>query len=243
LKDWRCLDWAELTALCLRHTIPADGPRVVIAEPYLPYVPAGWDGMLVLAEAQNLTDGWYVERLRRQTPTERVLRLQEGYSETDIGVQPWDDTHLKLAVEAAFGVDPSVVAVSNAVPWSQVSGPRTNANPEGALEHLAARFWTDLLPLLRPGHIVTVGTVARRVVTSVSDDVWSGRLTVLTSASPRYLSRIAPMFDSGDLLRRFPEVRAVLDRRPEYAKEGFARNRVLFACHAVSVAAGADRSC
>lgn len=227
----------EMVSLCLRHTIPADGPEVVVQEPYLPHVPRGWDGMLVLAEAQNLAKdgGLYVRELLQQSPERRTWRLQDGHSETAIGVAPWDDSHLKLAVEAAFGAEPSAVAVSNAVPWSQVSESGTNRNPEPALAQLAVRFWEQLLPLLRPRHIVTAGKTAREVIARVSHEAWDGRWTKLAPPFSMYLSRLSGLFDQDDLIARFPEVRAVLERRPEYLALPNLRNRVLFACHAVSV--------
>jgi len=230
-----------MVSVCLRHTIPADGPQVVIREPYLPRVPVDWDGTLVLAEAQNLAPGSgpYVDRLRAQTPEGRAWRLQDGYEQGIVGVAPWDDSSLKLAVEAAFDADPSVVAVSNAVPWSQVSETGTNANPEDALLQLSIRFWEDLLPLLCPQHIVTAGSIARKVIAGVSPEAWHGPLTALCLPSRRYLSQLVRLFGHDDLLARFPEVRAVVDRRPEYAALPYPKNRVLFACHAVSVGAGA----
>ena len=48
-----------------------------------------------------------------------------------IGVSPWDDGSLKLAIEAALDVSEEETAVSNAVLWSQRdSNPRRNATPD-----------------------------------------------------------------------------------------------------------------
>jgi len=44
------------------------------------------------------------------------------------------------------------------------------------------------------------------------------------------------MFREDDLLRRYPEVAAVAERHPEWLVK-YRLNKVVFACHAVSVAA------
>jgi hypothetical protein len=49
------------------------------------------------------------------------------------------------------------------------------------------------------------------------------------------MSRIVGMFDTEDLLERFPEVAAAAGRMPEFLKS-YRANKILFACHAVSLA-------
>ena len=53
--------------------------------------------------------------------------------------------------------------------------------------------------------------------------------------SPSYLSRISGLFDEQDLLARYPEVEAAVTNHPEWLAGGYKRNKILFACHAVSV--------
>src|SRR5687767_623342 len=91
----------HLVEVARKHILPSDTP-VVFQEPYVPYVPDNWNRVLLLAEAQNLSDSSkdYVAYLRARTQDERICRL--GGS-NDIGVWPWDDGSLKLAIEAAFG--------------------------------------------------------------------------------------------------------------------------------------------
>ncbi len=42
------------------------------------------------------------------------------------------------------------------------------------------------------------------------------------------------MYDEDDLLRRYPEVKKVLDIHPEWGEQQ-RKNKVFFACHAVSL--------
>lgn len=122
----------RLAAACMEFAAPP-GVDVVVPEPYIPYVPPDWNGTLVVSEAQNLAGGTsYVQRILAAAPAERVQRLYwEG--STDLGIAPWDDGTLKLAVAATWPLlSPDGFAVSNAVLWSQTSGAR-NINPEEAL--------------------------------------------------------------------------------------------------------------
>ena len=93
--------------VCQKHTLPEE-VDVVIREPYLPYVPENWNGLLVLAEAQNLskTNEEYVSELRGMSSDDLYFRLSDP---ADLGIMPWDDGSLKLAVEAAFSKSDSPV--------------------------------------------------------------------------------------------------------------------------------------
>ncbi|NTJ39282.1 hypothetical protein HQK29_16785 [Vibrio vulnificus] len=54
--------------------------QLLIGEPYIPYIPNNWNGVLVLAESQNLSAGNndYVQSLYNMSQDERIQRL--GYS-------------------------------------------------------------------------------------------------------------------------------------------------------------------
>ena len=60
---------------------------------------------------------------------DRIQRLKEDPTTKGIGVQPWDDGSLKLAVEAALDLRVDETAVSNAVLWSITTEDGENANP------------------------------------------------------------------------------------------------------------------
>ncbi len=220
----------ELLAVCARHT-RAENDDVVIREAYLPYVPPNWNGLLVLAEAQNLSErnGDYVERLKALDSRGRMKRLYAGAS---TGVAPWDDGSLKLAVESAFGADCSQTAVSNAVPWSRRRDDGSNANPSSEMCDWAVAFWKDVLPLLRPERVITAGKVAREVIER-ADSTGSICRTSLRLPSPQAMSRVSGMFRKDDLLLRYPEVRRIVDLHPEWKA---SLNKVFYACHAVSCA-------
>ena len=54
----------RLFEICASHITPSE-ISVVIPEPYVPFVPDDWNGILVLAESQNLSqtsNGEYVDR-------------------------------------------------------------------------------------------------------------------------------------------------------------------------------------
>ena len=82
------MDAEHLVRICLEAALEPR-PDLVLSEPYVPYVPADWNGILVLAEAQNLSRGnqEYAARLRGLPPRERVLRLVQERG-AGIGIGP-----------------------------------------------------------------------------------------------------------------------------------------------------------
>ncbi|HWR83335.1 MAG TPA: hypothetical protein VN285_08530 [Candidatus Deferrimicrobium sp.] len=229
----------SLYDICVRHIVPKE-LEVVIHEPYVPYVPDPWSQILVLAEAQNLSSASsadYVKTLRSMTSTERILRLGRGGC---VGVYPWDDGSLKLAIESALGVKTEAVAVSNAVFWSQEDEAGNNVNPSSVLQERSTALWSELLPILAPNHIVTCGQIAHNVIDQVPSTAWRGKRTKLRLPSRTAMSRVSSMFDEADLLRRYPEVSAVVQVHPDWVEGAYRHNKIFFACHAVSVAKRAD---
>ena len=195
------------------------GDGVVIREPYIPYLPKGWNGILVLAESQNLsaTNEGYVDDLMRLDPTGRMKRL--GHPELgegeDVGVAPWDDGSLKLAVEAAFGASAERTGVSNAVLWSQRDpNTKANANPDAHLQELSSVLWRDMLEIIQPERVICSGNIAHWVICSAG---WTGgRIDKVRLPSPNGISRVSGMFSEEDLLNRYPEVRKVVEAHPEW---------------------------
>lgn len=233
----------ELLEICRRHILPLayEGRPyyVVVPEPYVPFIPENWNGVLVLAEAQNLSKGSPdVEWLTSATSDERIFRLgRDGR----IAIQPWEDGSLKLAVEAVLGIRAAWTAVSNAVPWSLVDEKGNNKNPTPKLINRSKGFWSELLPALKPAHIVTAGGVARRVITGAlakCDD--SPLCTAWPLPSPRLFSPISQTIDEVELMRRFPEVATAMSQNPDWVKTR-RPNKVLFACLAVAAVKGHAR--
>ncbi|MEE4357305.1 MAG: hypothetical protein V2I97_12635 [Desulfococcaceae bacterium] len=221
----------KLLAVCKKYVMP-DSIDVVIKEPYIPFIPNKWNGMIVLAESQNLS--WknqdYVDYLYSLTPNERIKRLNFGGDE--IGVEPWDDGSLKLAVEAAFRVKALETSVSNAVLWSQRGDSEENVNPDFDLQEVSSKLWTEILGTLNPNVIICSGKIADSIINNAG---WNGKIINLRLPSKTAMSRISGMFDEEDLLRRYPEVKVVIDNNPEWLDSGYLRNKIFFACHAVSL--------
>jgi hypothetical protein len=162
----------ELSEICRRHILPRPilpcPHDVVVPQPYVPFVPKNWNGVLVLAEAQNLSKGSPdVEWLKSATPDERIFRLRR---DRRIAIQPWEDGSLKLAVEAALGIRAARTAISNAVLWSLVDEKGNNKNPTSELINRSKSLWSELLQTLKAEHIVTAGAVARRVITGALEN-------------------------------------------------------------------------
>ena len=224
----------ELLDACSGYTLSeqvARNDNIVIPEAYIPYFPPNWNGYLVLGEAQNLSNhnNIYVQELKKSQPRDRMNRLARR-----LAVAPWDDGALPCAVEAAFRLNAGETAVSNAVPWSRTT-PNGNGNqaPSDTMIYQAVHFWTGLLPLIKPAHIITAGRVAQQVI-SDADRANNYPRSSIRLPSPQAMSRISSMFEVDDLLARFPEVARVVKARPAWF-ETYKRNKVFFACHAVSL--------
>ena len=205
--------------------------EVVFPEPYLPYVPTPWNGILVLAESQNLSDpsGGHVRRLDQMTPEERMTRLP---GPDCIGVGPWDNGIVKLALKAMMpDVDIDEIAVGNAIPWSRRDRARKNANPTKGMRSKASDFWRELLKVWQPGprHLVVLGNMAAETIRGAG--ISESRLK-LRLPSPNAIRRICGMFDRDDLLGRFPEVGRAAK---VLGMEKPSLEYVFYACHAVSL--------
>ncbi|HET6384352.1 MAG TPA: hypothetical protein VFJ58_13245 [Armatimonadota bacterium] len=93
-----------------------------------------------------------------------------------------------------------------------------------------------MLPALRPSHIVTSGKIAEITVREALEKCGcSPARRTLGHPSAQAMSRICNLFSEADLLQRYPEVKKVVDAHPEWVTK-HRKNKVLFACHAVSAA-------
>lgn len=224
----------HLKTICKRYVLQ-EADNVVIKEPYIPYIPDKWNRILVLAESQNLSDtnSLYVDTLLGKNDDWRFDRLNERHStEGIVGVYPWDDGSIKIAVEAALGVNAFETAVSNAVLWSQRGGSKQNITPGISLQKKSVSLWNELLEVLNPEKIVCCGKIASNVITETGRDV---KVLKLRLPARTAMSRMSGMFEMNDLLKRFPEVKNTIDRHPEWLSKEYCLNKVFFACHAVSM--------
>ena len=226
----------KLFNICQRHILK-DQTLTRVPEPYIPFVPKNWNGTLVLAEAQNLSiNGKYFQWLSSLTTDERIYHLAAN---DQVGIQPWDDGSLKLAVESALGIQADKTAVSNGVLWSLVDGKGNNKNPTTELMRHSQAVWAEMFALWKPEHIVTAGAVAARVLAGVFKNLnYKPRFTVWPLPSPRVLSPISKTVNEERLLRRFPEVTKAINANPTWVDGINRKNKILFSCLAVAAATG-----
>jgi hypothetical protein len=225
---------SKLLAICSRY---AGGPQgMVVEEPYIPFVPEQWNGVLIVSEAQNLAHGFndYVDRLRGRSPEEKMLRLYpevrralypgDDRRSGELGVAPWDDGPLQLAASAVWDQQPSVFAVANAVLWSEATAGGANARPAAAREPSGA-IWSEFLAVLKPNVTVAVGRVAYDLLQGVGAEPvrW-------LSASPRVGTILSRLGESSELMRRFPEVRRAQALFEKEAPPAW----IAYACHVVA---------
>jgi hypothetical protein len=124
----------------------------------------------------------------------------------------------------------------NAVLWSEVDEHGRSQNPSGPLINRAVKIWSEMLPALSPTHIVTSGKIAKiTVCTALEKSGVSPIRTALGHPSAQAMSRICNLFPEADLLERYPEVKKIVEAHPEWVTK-YRKNKVLFACHAVSAA-------
>jgi hypothetical protein len=224
------MNLASFIQICKKHNLP-NRFRAVIPEPYAPLIPKNWNGILVLAEAQNLSkrSNDYRNRLRALSKKDRYLRLYLDILPDGIGIQPWDNGALKLAALAMYPKESlERFAVSNAVPWSVVKGNDSNKNPTDSIEKHAKDFWLEILSLLKPERIICAGRVASRVIGNHSS------ATMLRLPAPHFINGLSDLFDHRDLLNRYPEVSRALSRLPGARSMKDLSGKILYACHAVS---------
>ncbi len=227
----------ELIEICKRHSFP-DPTKIVIAESYIPYIPVDWNRIIVLSESQNLSlssDDSYVNALRKSVSTEdkiRRLHLAEQFKlpKHCIGIEPWDNGSLKLAVEVALKKSEEKTAVSNAVLWSQADGGK-NLNPDENLQDLSTKLWDEILECLAPELIICIGKIADTVI---NNGKWKGKKINWRHPSPNAISRVSGMFSEHDLFSRYPEVKNGVEQHPEWV-DSYRQNKIFYACHAVSM--------
>jgi len=225
-----------LLNVCKKHCYQ-DAENIIVPEPYLPYVPENWNGILVLAESQSSAHPQYWKQVKKESILERMQRLGKYPRELSIG--PWDDGTIKLALQAIFeGADLNNlkledVAVSNAVPWTR-KGTGKNLNPDEQMQAKAAEFWKEIFNVWKPDikALVVLGNVAKRVMRNAVLEKY--RVLELRLPSPNAINRVSGMFNCVDLKTRFPEVEKALHTLKIIEKEKQYQMKVFFACHAVS---------
>ena len=103
----------KLIQICLRPEYRVESTdNEIVPLPYIPYIPDGWNKILVLFEAQNLSgfsDGNtnYLDSLMKASESDQVNRLNNPVIKSNkdgggIGISPWDEGWLDLALLSVF---------------------------------------------------------------------------------------------------------------------------------------------
>lgn len=147
--------------------------------PHLPYIPAGWNGALVLGEAQSLskgtrTDGYVARILELHDYPEALakrlwLNDDRATWSPRVHVAPWHSGPIRIGLVARWPDIPTdTYAVSNAVPWSSVDEQDRNENPDTDTRLLARAFLARIVEIYGVREIVACGRVAQWVSAGIA---------------------------------------------------------------------------
>jgi len=241
---------SKLRLICKKHTIAGlekteygGEPTKYDLYPYAPYVPKNWNRILVLAESQQLrgkNEGNidYVKSLLNASYEDLIFRLGNiritgEKPEEQVGITPWDEGFIKLAMLSCFPEYKSnQYAVSNAVPWHLDKGNETQTE---FLEQKSITFWKEILAVLKPKYIVCTGVYADDIISDTEYCIERDcQQFHIRSASQ--LGRVINLFDENDLLERYPEVKNAISSNPQVVEISGMDKRyyVFYAAHAVS---------
>jgi hypothetical protein len=229
----------ELIKCC--EDIELNSPGVVIKEPYIPYFrESSWNRVLVLAEAQNLSDEKYVKAIvDGKDKTSIIKRLYRNDGSYNPGIGPWDDGMLKLAVEAALNIKPEETAISNGVLWSMVDivrGKRINKNPTDETKKPSIKLWSEMLMILRPEKIITAGAIAREIIKeALKRNGLNSTHHIWALPSKRVFDPIKYMVNEEDMIERFPKVGDIVKREFNNGQRKIGENHIIYTCLAVSI--------
>jgi len=208
-----------------------ENENVIITRPYIPYIPDEWSNILLLAEAQNLSTKYqsYVDKLNNQTEEQLFKRLDDP---RNLGILPWDDNSLKIAVEAGMHTDYRKVGVSNACFWSIRDDGGANANPTANMQTLSTNLWNRIFKIISPRVVITVGDVAHNIINA---STYKGKHGNLCHPSSSYLSKFSNLVDESLILEKFPEIKTLDEMHPKWMVRGhYRQNKLFYAMHTIS---------
>ena len=222
----------KLIEICQSYGAYKGSTKVVVDTPYIPYIPDNWNGVLVLAEAQNLNIGDY----REFTELQKICRLypdqdcskkyDDLYPYSRLQIQPWQDGSIPLGLKAALDLDPYQTAVCNACFWSLRENGK-NMNPNEEMQRQSRVLWREMWKELNCDikRVICCGSIAKSIFNFTERDC-------LRLPSPNALSRVSGMFTEEDLFKRYPEVKEVF---ANFKDSAYRHNKIFYACHAVSI--------
>lgn len=229
---------SQMVKVCCDHEY--EGDDVFVTIPYIPRIPKQWNGVLVLAESQNMSEITPDELavINKLPKTERAMRVHDRFA-TFNGVGPWDDGELRFVYSALFpnGL-PDECAVGNAVPWTARPNDGRNANPNAMMQRCAKEYWSALLRVWepKPSFVILCGKIARHVVApNLSEHGVKHFIELILPPSTPATGVISRCFDTDNMLERFPEVNSALARwRNQHGRLKYEQQTIAYACHAVS---------
>ncbi len=241
---------SALLKICKKHRITSNDLAKFKGDlarydvyPYAPYIPNGWNGILVLGISQHINiknkgNKVYRESLLDALDDDLIFRLgnQEitgQKSEKFIGVVPWDDGFLKIAMLSCFPEFKSnQYGVSNTIPWELSMDDRQR---NIFLEYKAIAFWKEILPILKPKYIICLGDTAKNIFqfTNYFENTDCKLFNLIAVSS---LTQVINLFDENDILSRYPEVINAINSNPSLIHRSKMSKRyyIVFAAHAVS---------
>lgn len=211
--------------------------------PYAPYIPKNWNGILVLGTSQKIKvknngDKEYRESLLDLSDDYLIFRLGNQVvtgkkPDQFLGVEPWDNGFLKLAMLSCFPESKvNEFAVSNVIPW-ELS--KENEIQNNFLASKSINFLKAVLPIIKPKYIISASQMAQdSMLLGYSCKKMNFRyINLLAPGALRY---IINLFDENDLYFRYPEVRCAFELNPKLIKRNNPnwRHYVIYAAHAVS---------
>jgi hypothetical protein len=226
-----------LTEICKNYGRFRGTSSVVVDIPFIPYIPDNWNGVLVLAEAQNL----YEDAYKDCSDLQKIYRLypdmdcSKSYDANKglfpiLDIKPWEDGSIPLALKAALEINPFETAICNSCLWSlRKNG--INVNPNDEMRDMSRDLWKEMWSVLGESaeRVVCCGSVAA----SIFDfEEVEGKRACLRLPSPNALSRVSGMFNEAELFKRYPEVEKVF---AGFSDTTYRQNKIFFACHAVSI--------
>ena len=198
-----------------------------------PFPLRGRYGLRDVTDSGN-SNSRYVRYFEKQGPVHRIRRLYGSPERGEIGVGPWDDGSLKLAIVAVTN-NPRVlgkVALSNAVLWSSYKeGSKGGRNllPPREFIKLSKDLWERFLKILEPEKVVAVGTTANSILRNTLYGK-SKKDQVIHWHHPAFFRRIHTAFKAEDMKEWvFGRVREACNK----LGAEFEEYQKLFACHAL----------
>lgn len=241
----------KLHQICKKHKItdleiPEYGgkPSKFGLFPYSPYIPSNWNRILVLAESQQLRalnegNEGYRNSLQNANYEDLIFRLGNikitgQKPEKQIGISPWDEGYIKLAMLACFPESKiEQFGVSNAVPWHLDKDNKTQA---ALLNRKSIAFWKDILPVLKPEIIICTGVIADSIITDTgycSNNICH-QIHIRSASQLHFVAK--KTYPWKDWLDKNPAMKELFENNNDLIKSSIDPKRyfVWYAAHAVS---------